>query len=80
MRGSRVEVGLEFFEIEGTTLLHWRMTVAARDEGEAVDGVRERVASCLDTETSPIAVSKLENRIVSCKPADLAERPDPLAD
>jgi len=25
-------------------------------------------------------VSKLENRIVSCKPAELAERPDPLAD
>jgi hypothetical protein len=71
---------MEFFEIEGATLLHWKITVAAQDEGEAVDGVREKIAACIDTETTPVAVSSMEHRVFRCSPALLGERHDPLAE
>jgi hypothetical protein len=70
---------MEFFEIEGATLLHWKMTVAAHDEGEAVDGIRKRIADCVDPGTSPVAFTGLEHRVIRCCPAEHGERQDPLA-
>ena len=64
---------MEFFEVEGTSLLHWRMTVAAQNEGEAIDGVRECIARCIDPGTSPVSITGLDHRVARCELAEPEE-------
>ena len=58
---------MEFYEIEGTTLLSWRMTVSAVNRGEALDGVRERIAALVTGQASPVSFGAMGHRVVRCK-------------
>ena len=64
---------MEFFEVEGMTVLHWRRRAAARSEDEAVEGVRERIAACLGNAASPVTFTSVEHRMVQCEPSDPGE-------
>ena len=50
---------MEFYEIEGTTLLSWRMTVSAVNESEALAGVREEIAALVTSQASPVSFGAL---------------------
>lgn len=60
---------MEFYEIEGTTLLSWKMTVSAVSEGEALDGVREQIAALVTSQASPVSFGSLAHRVIRCVPA-----------
>jgi hypothetical protein len=66
---------MEFYEIEGTSLLSWRMTVSAVNEGEALDGVREEIAALVTSQASPVSFGSLAHRVIRCEPAG---EPSPL--
>jgi hypothetical protein len=64
---------MQFYEIEGTTLLSWRMTVSAVNEGEALDGVRERIAALVTGQASPVSFGAMGHRVIRCVPAGEGE-------
>jgi hypothetical protein len=64
---------MEFFEVEGTALFHWKMTVAAADEDEAARAVGKRVAACVGAPGCEVTLGGLEHRVVRCQQCELEE-------
>ena len=62
------------YEVEGTTLFHWKVTVAAQDEHAAVNGAPYRVASCVSNGPSRVTFGGLEHRVVRCEATDPEEQ------
>ena len=64
---------MEFFEVEGTALFHWKMTVAAGSEEEAARAVGKRVAACVGNPGCEVTLGGLEHRVVRCRQSQLEE-------
>jgi hypothetical protein len=62
---GRGEASVERYEIEGSTVLGWTVTVDARGRGAAVEEA-QRIASRIDLPAAPLRVHVVDHRVVRC--------------
>jgi hypothetical protein len=57
---------MKLFEIEGRSLLSWKMTVPARSEREALEQFARRISECVDPGAGPTVILGLDHRLLRC--------------